>query len=48
MYELAGPRAQFCECAMRGALQPHPSLVMVTHVEKTYTVTVDKATAAVL
>jgi hypothetical protein len=41
-------RAQFCEYAMRGALQPHPSLLEVKPIEKTYTVTVDKATAAIL
>ena len=29
-------------------LQPHPPLLVVTHIEQTYTVTVDQATAAIL
>ena len=45
---LAGLRASFCEYAIEGALQSHPPLLVITHVEHTYTVTVDQATEAIL
>jgi len=46
--EFAGSRDLFGEYAREGALQSHPSLLVITHVEHTYTVTVDQATAAIL
>ena len=48
MCELAGSSDLFGECAIEGALQSHPPLFVVTHIEPTYTVTVDQATAAIL
>ena len=47
MCELAGSRDLFGECAIEGALQSDPSLLVITLVEHTYTVTVDPATAAI-
>jgi hypothetical protein len=46
--ELAGSSDLFGECAIEGALQSHPSLLVVTHIELKYTVTVDQATEAIL
>jgi hypothetical protein len=46
--ELAGSSDLFGECAIEGALQSHPPLLVVTHIEPTYTVPVDQATGALL
>ena len=48
MCELAGSRDLFGEYAIEGALRSDPSLLVITHVEHTYTVTVDQATEAIL
>ena len=46
--KLAGLRAQFGECAMKGTLQPHPTLLAFTNINLAQTVTVEKAAAPIL
>ena len=46
--ELVGLRALFCECAMRGAQPPHPTLLVFTNIKQTYTVTVENGTSPTL
>ena len=41
-------RAPFCECAMQGAIPPHPTLFVFTNIKQTYTVTAEKATSLIL
>jgi len=46
--ELVGLRAQFGECAMKGNLQPHPTLLALTNINYAHTITVGKDTALIL
>ena len=45
--ELVGLRALFCECAMQGAIPPHPTLLAFTNIKQTHAITVDKSTSPI-
>ena len=46
--ELVGLRALFCEYAIQGAPQPHPTLLAFTNIKQTHTIPVDKVTSPIL